>query len=161
MSVLNQNVGSVYVDPNVVSQPSIFFSFLAEIVYVDGCIVGLTWGCAICSRCCVIQTRIRLQTPKLPACSARTSVSTTAKCGGLWSRAGRRTDALHCAACHCFLVPFSYQNACICVTKIAEFNCDCCSPVWAAVLPILVGPVETVPISIFTYAGSGIQAQLF
>ena len=108
-----------------------FFSFLAEIVYVDGCIVGLTWGCAICSRCCVIQTRIRLQTPKLPACSARTSVSTTAKCGGLWSRAGRRTDALHCAACHCFLVPFSYQNACICVTKIAEFNCDCCSPVWA------------------------------
>jgi len=42
MSVLNQNVGSVYVDPNVVSQPSIFFSFLAEIVYVDGCIVGLT-----------------------------------------------------------------------------------------------------------------------
>jgi hypothetical protein len=88
------------------------FSFWAETIYVDGCIVWLTWGCATCSRCCVIQTRIRLQTLKLPACSARTSVSTTAKCGRLWSRAGRQTDALHCAACRLFLVSFPYQNAC-------------------------------------------------
>jgi len=116
---------------------------------------------AVCSRYCVIQTRIRLLTPKLPACSARTSESTTAKCGRLWIRAGRQTDVLHRAACHSapLVVPIP---KCMCLCNwIDEFSCDCCSPVWAAVLPILVGPVETVPISIFTYAGSGIQAQLF
>lgn len=48
----------------------------------------------LCSPCCVTQTQILLLTLKQPECSARTSVSTTAKFVRLWSRAGQLIKTL-------------------------------------------------------------------
>jgi hypothetical protein len=45
-------------------------------IYVDGTLCDKPEGVPFCSHCCVIQTRIRPLTRKLPACSARTSEST-------------------------------------------------------------------------------------
>lgn len=65
-------------------------SFDCEIIYQPPFICSFQ----ICSRCCVIQIQIHLQTLKQQDCSVRTNVNTTGKFVKLWSRVGRQTNLL-------------------------------------------------------------------
>jgi hypothetical protein len=128
-------------------------------IYVDGTLCDKPEGVPLCSHCCVIQTRIRPLTRKLPACSARTSESTTARCGKLWSRAGQQTDALHCAHRICplhtkMLVLVTKKQSNSAVTAVLLYE------LCRASLYILAGPVGIVPSRLLPCAGSGTQTQL-